>query len=434
MKTIILAAGRSRRMQPIEDKNFLNFLGKPLIIRQIETMKEAGLNEFVLVGGAHNQERLKEACTKFEIGAEIVEQKDLGMGMCGAVLAAADLIGNEAVLVVSSNDTVDVSAYRTILDAADFDGAMLGKKVYEYFPGGYLETEGGSIKSIVEKPGEGNEPSDLVNLVVHYHKDGAKLVDYLSKAKSSDDDLYETALQNMIDDGMKYQAVPYDGYWQPIKYPWHVRNVFKYYFEKANKKIDESAQISEHAIIKGDVIIGKNVRIFEGAIINGPCYIGDYSIVANNALVRDSHIGANCVIGFSSEVARSFLGNDVWTHSNYIGDSIIGNNVSFGAGAVTGNFRLDEKNVLIDCNGERVDSGTNKLGLICGSHVRAGVNTSFMPGVKVGSNSFVGAGIVVAEDIKTGSFVRGDWKLNISDNKIDVENINRDEIKNNIGK
>jgi bifunctional UDP-N-acetylglucosamine pyrophosphorylase/glucosamine-1-phosphate N-acetyltransferase len=177
------------------------------------------------------------------------------------------------------------------------------------------------------------------------------------------------------------------------------------------------------------VILGENVKILEGAIVNGPLYIGDNSIIANNALVRDSHIGANCVVGFSTEVARSFLGNDVWTHSNYVGDSVIGNNVSFGAGSITGNLRLDEKNICLDFDGKKIDCNENKFGLVTGDNIRVGINVSFMPGVKIGSGSFIGAGIVVAENIPPNSFVSGKCKLKISKNKVDVCTLCRDEIK-----
>jgi bifunctional UDP-N-acetylglucosamine pyrophosphorylase/glucosamine-1-phosphate N-acetyltransferase len=124
-------------------------------------------------------------------------------------------------------------------------------------------------------------------------------------------------------------------------------------------------------------------------------------------------------------VARSYLGDGVWTHTNYIGDSVIGNDVSFGAGTVTGNLRLDEKEISVTIskkwNGktteEKIPTGLTKLGLITGDHTRVGVNTSFMPGVKVGSNSFVGAGITVAQDVPAGSFVTGDWKLKVRPNR-----------------
>ncbi len=435
MKVLVLAAGRSKRIKPVVDKNFLEFLGKPLIKWQLESLKENGFEDVVVVGGAHNLERLGVVCREVFPDVTVVEQKDLDMGMCGAVLAGREVVKDESVLIFSSNDVVDGKAFRLVRDTAesdDADACILGKKVDEYFPGGYLEVSDGFISGIVEKPGHGNEPSDMVNLVVHCFSNYAKLVEYLDGAKSDHDDVYEIALDKMMKDGLKFKAVEYDGFWQPIKYPWHVRPVFKYLFDKAEKRVSESAKIADSAVVKGDVIIEDDVKVFDGAVINGPVYLGRGSIVANNALVRDSHVGRDCVIGYSTEIARSFLGNDVWTHTNYIGDSVIGNNVSFGAGTVTGNLRLDEKNVCVDCDGNKIDCGSNKFGLVTGDNVRVGVNTSFMPGIKVGGDSFIGAGIVIAQNIPKKSFVRGDWNLKISENKASADMSGRDEIKNNL--
>lgn len=430
MKVLLLAAGRSKRMQPVKDKNFLNFLGKPLILHQIDLIRESGFNEIVVVGGAHNLHELKGACQ----GCEVVEQEDLDAGMCGAVLAAKDKISGDGVLIVSSNDVVDGKAFNLIKNAAEgeSDSYILGKKVSEYFPGGYLNVgDDGLISGIVEKPEPGTEPSDLVNLVVHYHKHASKLIEYLEQAESESDDLYEVALDKLIKDGVKMEAVEYDGFWQPIKFPWHVHNVFRHFFEGMEKSISPDSEISGSATIKGHVVIESGVKVFDNAVINGPAYIGKGCVIANNSLVRDSHLGANCVVGYSTEVARSFLGHDVWTHSNYIGDSVIGNNVSFGAGTVTGNLRLDEKNICVDCDGQEIDSGTNKFGLVTGDNVRAGINTSFMPGVKIGADSFIGAGIVIAENIPEKSFVRGSFELKISENKTEIGS-DRSEFKNKL--
>lgn len=437
MKAILLAAGRSTRMAPIGDKNFLDFCGKPLLQWQLESLIDAGFDEVAIVYGAHNLEKIEKLAGAYD-GVSIVEQKDLDAGMCGAVLAAKEFISGDAVLVFSSNDVVDGKAFELVRDAAksgDADSYIIGKKVTEYFPGGYLETDKDEmISGIVEKPEPGTEPSDLVNLVVHLHKNEAGLVEHLEKVSSGKDDLYEVALDNMIKGGVKMKAVSYDGFWQPIKFPWHVNKVFRYFFDKSEKTISKDAQISDNAIVNGDVIIEYGAKIFDGAIVNGPAYIGKGAVVATNALVRDSQVGENCVIGFSTEVARSYLGHDVWTHSNYLGDSVIGNNVSFGAGVVTGNLRLNEGNVHVDFDGDKYDTQTNKFGMICGDNVRFGINCSVMPGIKIGSDSFVGAGIVVGQNIPDGSFVRGKWELKISENKEKADIAGRDEIKKNLGK
>ncbi len=411
MKVLVLAAGRSKRMHPIGDKNFLNFLGKPLIQHQLEFLSRNGFKDIVVVGSCTNLEEIRKIGDKITGKVEVCEQKNLDLGMAGAVLAAKDLLKG-AVLIFSSNDVVEDTALKMIQNCDE--SCMIGKKVEEYFPGGYLEINSdGYIQNIIEKPGEGNEPSDMVNLVLHKHKDISKLINYLSEAESSNDDLYEVAILNMINDGVAIKALPYDGFWQPIKYPWHVHRVFKYLFCLEEKGIADSVEIADTAVIKGDVIIEDGVKIFDGAVINGPVYIGAKSIVANNSLLRESHIGTGCMVGFSTEVARSYWGEKVWTHMNYVGDSVISNDVSFGAGSVTGNLRLDDGNIQVD----GVDTKMQKVGSIIGEKVRVGVNTSIMPGVKIGSNTFIGAGIVIPNDIPDGSFVKASLDLKISENK-----------------
>jgi bifunctional UDP-N-acetylglucosamine pyrophosphorylase/glucosamine-1-phosphate N-acetyltransferase len=85
---------------------------------------------------------------------------------------------------------------------------------------------------------------------------------------------------------------------------------------------------------------------------------------------------------------------------NYVGDSIISDQCLFGAGATTGNFRFDGKNVNVMVDGKRVNSGTKKLGVIMGDHCNAGINSSISPGVKVGPYSIVGAGVCLQEDLE----------------------------------
>lgn len=186
MKVVLLAAGRSQRMQPIPDKNFLLFLGKPLIHHQVESLMDAGFDDFVIVGGAHNLAKLNEVKETFAaVKMQIVEQKNLDEGMAGALISLKDIVDNEPICIVSGNDVVDMQAYKLALDAYKedgFDSFIVGKKVNEYFPGGYLETDSdGTIGGIVEKPGEGNEPSDMVNIVIHIHKSPGRLIEKLER-------------------------------------------------------------------------------------------------------------------------------------------------------------------------------------------------------------------------------------------------------------
>ncbi|MEK9159949.1 MAG: sugar phosphate nucleotidyltransferase [Patescibacteria group bacterium] len=424
MKVLLLAAGRSRRVKPIEDKNFLKFAGRTLLEHQLDTLKRVGLTDLVIVGGAHNLEKLRELAAPYE--AQVVEQKNLDEGMAGAVLTMEKILKpGESLLVVSSNDVLAQSAFEAMIKAqeSESDAYLLAYEVKEYFPGGYLKVDGKRITSIVEKPGAGNEPSNLVNIVVHAFKQPETLFAALKKVDSAGDDHYETALQSLMN-GQHFEAVPYSGFWQPVKFPWHILDLMQFSFKVMGSQIDPTAEIAKTAIINGPVRIEAGVKVFDHAVIQGPAFIGKNSVIANNALVRQSMIGERCVVGYSTELARSFIGDDCWFHSNYVGDTVMGDDVSFGAGAVCANLRLDEKNIG--------DSGRNKLGPILGSHIRVGVQTSLMPGVRIGPNSQITSGLTIAEDIEEAKFVTGKIELTIKDNKAVLNPEARSKMKGNL--
>lgn len=401
MKAIILAGGIGRRMQPIQkDKCLLKFLGRELILHKIETLENAGIKEFIIICNPKSVEKVKEIVGN---KAEYVLQPE-AKGMADALLSIQNP-PTEALLVQIS-DLHDHTAYEKVLNKKEGDSVILGYRVKEYFPGGYLITEEENIKGIVEKPGAGNEPSDLVNIVVHLHRKFAKLLEYMKTTKSEKDDVYESALSRMMKDGYDFRFVTYEGLWVPLKYPWHILNAVKFFFGNIEGRISESAEISSNVTIDKNVVIEDGVKILENAVIRGPCYIGKNSVIGNSALVRGgSHIGENCVIGFESEIQHSYLGDNVWTHRNYLGDSIIMDNCNFGAGTVVANWRFDKQPVKVNVGSEKVLTGMEKFGCIIGENCKIGINVSIMPGKKIGPDSIVGAHVLVSKDIGPEKFI-----------------------------
>lgn len=453
MKIVILAGGKSERIKPFYEKPLLKFCDKTLIEHQLEILHEAGGRDFLIIGSEKNVELIKVEAGKFansqtdvkvDFGKQVIDH-----GSAGALKSVDSnqfLVNGEdkGVLIVSSNDILELTAYTGLLDVVEKHpekSVIVGQKVHSYFPGGYLMINSeDELQKIIEKPGAGNEPSDLINIVVHYHPSALKMMDFVNKATSAHDDIYETALDDMIATGHKIKVAHYTGKWQPIKYPWHIYDAAKILFEKeirvrgkrGQALISADVQKADSAVIKGEVIIEPGVKILENAVIAGPAYIGANSVIANNALVRESFIGANSVAGYTTEIARSYLGEKVWTHSNYIGDSVIGSNVSFGAGTVTGNLRMDEADVKVMIKDQKVDSGRQKVGLFAGNNVRCGINVSFMPGVKIGAGSMIGAGIILAADVEEKKFVCAGPAGNIvKDNVMEVSD-NRESLMANL--
>lgn len=416
MKTLLLLGGQSSRFWPLAEKPLFPIAGKPLMTHIVERLKDGGCSDVVFIGSANNLEEIK----KLYPDATLVEQENAKAGMRGALLSALPACGADDVLVVGGNDVIDPSAYAATIAAgkAVDGGAILGQTVTRYFPGGYLSVEGGKVVGIVEKPGEGNEPSDLVNIVCHYHRSATALLEALTAIDDATDDGYgyEAALDQLFKRST-YAAVPYGGAWKAVKFPWHALDTLPLFLAGLKPSIDPTATVHPTAVIEGDVVLGPGVKVFPHATVKGPCHIGAHTVIGNGALVRNSSVGEHCVIGYNTEVQASILHSHVWTHSTYLGDSVIGRNVSFGAGTVTGNLRLDEGEIQSVVKGEKIGTGRTKFGAIIGDNCRVGIHVSLNPGVKIGANSLVAGHLLIDRDLEEGSYARfKDGALSVTKN------------------
>jgi len=411
MKALLLCGGVGRRMQPLrEDKFSMVFLGRPLLRHIVDRLREAGIEEVVFVANQGNRDLVSSTALMCDgVACHVVTQNGRE-GMAGAVEAAAEYLHGR-VLIVSSNDVVETVAYKAVIAAArdsSLDCAMLAYRVSNHFPGGYLVVDHQlRVSHVVEKPEKGAEPSDLVNIVGHLHRDGRKLLEAVGATVSYSDDRYERALTDLMGDGYRVRAVPYAGFWGALKRPWDVFPVMEHFLSGMEPKVGARVVVAPSAIIEGNVVLSDGVRVLENAVIRGPAFIGERAVIGNNALIRGGvHIGARSVVGYSTEVKHSYIGEDCWFHSNYIGDSVIDDGCSFGSGGVTANLRFDEGRVRATIDGSRGDTGHSKLGVIMGKRSRTGINASLFPGVMVGPDAIVGPHVCLTDDLGPGMFAR----------------------------
>lgn len=392
---IVLAGGEGKRFWPITtNKALFPFFGLPMFAQTISGAPPA-VSRMIIVTSPANNNAIRSYRFKVEIAT--VMQKE-PTGMADALLACRGVIKNSPIIIVNVDDLIDPELLSQVAREAqkrDVFGVIPGRKTARPGPFGYLSLAGDRVTGIVEKPEAGREPSPFVNIVCHYIADGSVFITELSKTKSTADDVYEKALSNLM---KKHTFVffPYEGPLAVLKYPWHVLDVMPGLFDGIEEYKGKNVLIKSNVIIEGPVYIEDGVKIFENSKILGPVFIGKNTIIGNNCIIRQSHIGADCVIGFNCDITRSYVGDNCWFHSNYVGDSVLEENISMGAGAVLANLRLDD--------GEIAGTGRNKLGAMIGKGVRIGVNASIMPGVKIGAHSFIGAGVVLDRDLPDNSF------------------------------
>ncbi|MBZ0278505.1 MAG: NTP transferase domain-containing protein [Anaerolineae bacterium] len=407
---LVLAGGASSRMWPLREKSLLRFGTEPLLVNQLQRYHVLGFDDVIIVANPENRADIAGLTSRLEAMRIQIAVQEQPKGMGDAILSAADLLAgraDSALYITQVHDVVDDRLHQDMLAAYQWDSGttyLAGYEMEDYFPGGYMVVDAaGRISGIIEKPGAENRPSNLVSIVAHIHSHAGRLLDAIRAEYASDkpgDDHYERAMDALMK-SQPFQAVRYSGHWSALKYPWHVLDIMDYFLHQIEgQNVAQSAYIAPTASLIGNVFIGEGVKVFPGAAVVGPAYIGAGTIIGNNALVRGSMVLNNCNVGFTTEVARSYVADGCQMHACRVLDSVFAPNVNFSAGCTTANLRMDHGNVPSMVKGQRLYSGRDKLGAIVGQDAFLSVDVMTMPGVKVGERAQVGPGTHVRHDVK----------------------------------
>ena len=357
----------------------------------IDGLKKAGIKDIIVVQGKQRdiEKELMDKSIKC-----VVQPKPLGMG--DALWQARKLIKGPFVVLnaerVDINEIIQISKskiqnYSDFIgnprqgrDKSKFKSILIGQKTKTPELFGMMRLKGNRVVEIIEKP-KGKPPSDIKVVGVYFLE--PEFFKYYQKVKRHQYDFEDALSLYMKENEIMVHILKKSEEETPsLKYPWHLFSVTKYLFDKN--------------LSKKEVRLGKNVKIFEGAVINGPCYIGDNCIVGNNAVVRDcTDLEEGAMVGALAEVARSIFQKNAHCHSGYFGDSILGENCRAGAGTVTANVRLDRGNIK--------NTSLTSLGIIVGQNTHIGINASLMPGVLIGANCAIGPSSVVFGNVEDNS-------------------------------
>ncbi len=406
---VILAGGASSRMWPLREKSLIRFGAEPLLVSQLRRYQAIGFKDVVLVGNPENQNDLASLAGSVDgLRVQVVVQpQPIGMG--DALLRAEPALTDRSapIYINQVHDVVEDALHRDILAAYQAQPQatfLAGAERADYFPGGYLIVDGGGrISGIIEKPGAANRPSNLVNIVAHLHAEAGALFDAIRAEYASDapgDDHYERAMDKLMK-SREYRVVPYKGQWDALKYPWHVLDVMNQFLGQIKgQTVAPDAFVAKTAVLVGDVVISAGAKVFPGAAVVGPAYVGPGAIIGNNSLVRQSMVLDRCEVGFTTEVARSYVAEHCAMHACRVLDSVFAPYVNFSAGCTTANLRIDHGPVFSTVKGQKLDSGRNKFGAVIGEKAFIGVDVMTMPGVKIGEKAVIGPGTHVHQDVK----------------------------------
>ncbi len=143
----------------------------------------------------------------------------------------------------------------------------------------------------------------------------------------------------------------------------------------------ENVRISKDVKVDSQVVIdarGGPVFIDTGAVIEphtrieGPCYIGEKTMLVGGKIREGCSIGPFCKVG--GEVEESIiLGYSNKFHDGFLGHAYLGEWVNLGAMTTNSDLKNNYGNIKVDCGFGQIDTGIIKVGSFVGDHVKTGI-------------------------------------------------------------
>ena len=388
MKAIIMAGGEGSRLRPLtcgRPKPMTPLLDRPVLSYSLELLRRHGVREV-----AATLMYLPECVTSWlgdgaRFGLSVryyIEETPLGTA--GSVRQARDFL--DETFVVLSGDGVTDCDLTAACEWHKRQGALATivikhvENPLEY--GVVIANSDGRVTRFVEKPGWGEVFSDTVNTGIYILE--PQVLDMIPENVPCDfsRDLFPKLLAR--GDGLR--AWTMSGYWCDIG---DVAAYLKAHIDAMDGRISLNMTCRP-----GGVLRMPGARVDRGAVLEGPCFIGEDAVIEAGARVGAySVVGARSVVSAGASLKRAVLWEDA--------------HIDRGAQA--------RSCVLTD--GARMEAGSAAFEeSVLGEGAVLGENASLMPGVKIWPGKSVGAGLRLDSNVVWGCASRPafrDGALNI---------------------
>lgn len=178
-------------------------------------------------------------------------------------------------------------------------------------------------------------------------------------------------------------------------------------YQRSGMFIDDGADIEAFATLdarNGPIYIGKNVKIQPYSRLEGPCFVGERSVINSGANIRGgTSIGPGCKIG--GEVEETvFQGFSNKQHYGFIGHSYVGEWVNLGAGVTNSDLKNNYGHIKVHYLKDEVDSGRMFLGCSIADHTKIGIGALIATGAVIGAASNIYGGGITQKFIPSFSW------------------------------
>ncbi len=413
---VILAAGWGERLWPITSTRPKPLVplpgGETLLTRLMRQLRGLVDGFLVVVRGDEFGDMVRRSVVSAGFSVYFaVQEEPRGTGDAARVGVEALPRGVDEVLVVNGDLLVSDELLRAVAETGS--PSLVGVPSDEPWNYGVLLEHNGCLSSIREKPSDAPRGS-LINTGV-YLLPRNELEEALQGIRPSPrGELEITDAVTLLARRMCIRVVKGSGFWLDIGRPWDLFEAYKLLwrerFGDSSQAVVEG-EVESTAVIHGPVYVAEGAVIRSHSVVEGPAWIeGEVGPFARirpwSFLLRESRAATHTEVKASILMMRAKA-----PHLNYVGDSILGEDVNLGAGTITANLRFDHRSVKVNLKGKRIDTGRNKLGAIVGDRAQTGINVSLFPGVRIGAYSWINPGLVVDRDIADCVHLRNGYEV-----------------------
>jgi glucose-1-phosphate thymidylyltransferase len=304
MKGLILSGGKGTRLYPLtytRAKQLIPVANKPVLVRVIEAIHEAGIDDIGIVIGDTGPE-IREAVgdgSRWGVRITYIPQ-EAPLGLAHAVKISRDYLGDDRFVMFLGDNVIQggISQLIAQFSESDWNGQIVLKEVPNPQHFGVAELNGeGRIVQLLEKPA--NPPSNLALVGIYmFDSNVFEAVEAIKPSARGELEITD-AIQWLVSEG--YRVFPYvhKGWWVDTGKPIDM-------LEANSRVLMEEVEPCIRGSVSDDSLVDDRVRVDEGAevvssVIRGPAIIGE------RARIVDSYIGPFTSIAHDVEIQGSEL-------------------------------------------------------------------------------------------------------------------------------
>jgi glucose-1-phosphate thymidylyltransferase len=289
MKGLILSGGKGTRLYPLTytlAKQLVPLANKPVLVRVIETIRDAGVTDIgIVVGDPTAAEIMQKIGDGSEYGVNITFIKQPSPdGLAHAVKISQEFIGGDRFVMFLGDNCLEGGIGGLIRDFAtnEWNSQIVLKAVADPRSYGVADLrDDGSIRQLIEKPQ--NPPSNLA-LVGIYMFDH-NIFTAVNAIKPSWRGEYEItdAIQWLIDNGYRVYPHVHEGWYFDTGKPIDMLDANSAVLGELTPGIAPDAVV-ENSEVDSRVTVQAGAKIVN-SVVRGPAVIGEHTVI------EDSYVG-----------------------------------------------------------------------------------------------------------------------------------------------